>query len=288
MNYRKEIVSARKELDPLIREIKGLCFMGFSLENTRVLANYFAANVETMTGYEPRLAFTKAIVVDYGRLWKKAENQFVQKLDKSFYDLENTPVHNELIEIRDKLVAHVDKGYETLAVVLDGTTVTNDVPRENRHESVFLGMSLRGEGKGFLWWINNVDTVQRIADHIEKYRQLTYEKLKATTQVCLEVSQRYGHVIRELEDIVAFREFEDQGGGERRQLDIIEGSIQAPDEKELKIGRLNLTATISLYASGVFIPSEEVRTAGYVFTIDEGKFNVAFIDHTPPKPQSNN
>ena len=73
MDYKTEVRKARKALDPLVREIKGLCFMGFSLENTAILSKYYVEHIDVL-GYETRLAFTKAIIVDYGRLWKGNKN----------------------------------------------------------------------------------------------------------------------------------------------------------------------------------------------------------------------
>ena len=275
MNLEKDIEKARNELDPMVREIKGLVFFAMSLENTTKMANYYADNLAGL-GIDALLAFTKAIVVDYGRLWAKTDNEFIVKLDKSFFPA-NTPVHDELLELRNKLVAHPDKEFETLELMVGGTTFVNERRDPKTHDNVFVAFNTRAEVKGAMWWIKDSATAQRIRDHVADYRQRTYRKLSDVARLFVSACQRHTHVVKELNDLFSIREFTDLGEGKRRQPDMSEGPLSVSDPKPLKIGRTNLMETVSIYESGFHKPSEKVVGPGFTIEVGkDGKFNVTF------------
>lgn len=280
MDLKKEIKEARNELDPMAREIKGLTFFAMSLQNTKTMADYYAGNLSSL-GLEACLAFTKAIVVDYGRLWKRTNNKFIHRLDKSFFPA-NAPVHDELLELRDKLVAHPAKGFESLELRVGGSTVVNERADPNtHHEDVFVTLNIRVEVKDAMWWIKDINTAKRICDHVSIYHQITLKKLSDVAREFIFACQRRAHVVKELDDLFSVREFEDQGGGQRRQPDISEGLLHVSEPKPLKIGRTNLVPTVSIYESGVHISSDKVRGPGFTIEVTkDGKFNVTFPFHT--------
>ena len=279
MDLKKEIKDARKELDPMAREIKGLGFFGMSLQNTKTMADYYVENLSNLK-HEACMAFTKAIIVDYGRLWKKTNNKFIDRLDKGFFPT-NAPVHDELLQLRDKLVAHPDKGFESLALRVGGLTVVNESADSNTHGSVFVTLNTRIEVIGAMWWVKDIDTAKRIRDHISTYHRITYEKLRDVARKFIFSCQRRAHVLKELDDLFSIRDFVDQGRGQRRRPDISEGPIHACEPKELKIGRTNLVGTIGIYESGDHISSDKVKGLGFTIEFrNDGKLNVTFPFHT--------
>ena len=279
LNHKKEVKNARKELDPIIREIKGLNFMGMSLQNTKTMSDYYYDNLKIL-GFETCMAFTKAIIVDYGRLWKSTSNKYISSLDKSFFP-SNSPVHDELLELRDKLVAHPDKGFETMEIRAGGTTVKNDRYDPNTHQEVFVTLNARAEIIGSMWWIKDSHTMLRIRDHIRSFLDCVFKRLKEIAKLFVSTCQKYAHVIKELNDLFSIREFEDQGNGQRRQPDISEGSLKASEPKPLKIGRTNLVATVSIWESMSHLPKGKVRGPGFTIEISpDGKFNITFPLHS--------
>jgi hypothetical protein len=278
-NHKKSVKEARKELDPIVRELKGLTFFALSLQNTLKMADFYTNNLDNL-GHESCLAFTKAIVVDYGRLWKSTSNKFIKNLDKSFLST-TSRVHEELLELRDRLVAHPDKGFESIEVRISGSTAVNNPRKENTHENVFITLNARAEVKDPMWWINDKNTSIRIRDHIKKYLDLVYKKLSTIGKSLVLACQMHSHVVSELGDIMSTMEYEIENADERKRPNIWDGPFAVSEPHPLKIGRSNLACTIGIWESANYFPKGEVRGPGFVIRVtDVGKLNVSFPPHS--------
>jgi len=275
MDLKKETVQARSQLMPIVQELKGLGFLSMSLQNTKMMSNCFVKNYAT---FEPAIsmAFSKAIVVDYGRLWKQTNNKYLTKINMSFLPI-GLSAHNELLELRDKLVAHPDHGFETLELGIGGMTINNDPQAPDTHDNVFVALNTRIEVRGSMWWINDLSTIERINSHIEDCLKYTYDRLKLRAEEFVHLCTHHAHVLKELNDLFSLREFIDDGDGKRTQPDIVQNPLGVSEPKTLKVGRTNLVATMGVYESGSFMPVEKITGNGFIIELTkENDFRVTF------------
>ena len=231
---------------------------------------------------ESHLAFTKALVIDYGKPFTGNRSAPLRALDKSFLDeLQARDIHLKMMELRHRMVAHIDDGFETQQVVVIGTTVPNDIPNSKRLNNVFVGMGARVEMLGALWWLEDTATIECIRDHIEACAEATAAQIRESATTLVANVRLYGHVFRELDDLIQIQELAD-GDESKRFPEQHEGQITAPTPTELQIGRQNVASMVTRYDS---TPEqlEETRQNGFrILMNDQGEgthqWTVSFLD----------
>lgn len=278
-----DIKEARSIIEPVALRLRGLGQLWhiFFMAHKVAIA-FFEARSAGQNSMEAHLVFTKALVIDYGKPFTPNRSQALEALDKSYLKtLMANDIHGNLLELRHKMVAHIDDGFETQQVVVMGTTVANNIANPKRLEKVFVGMGARVEMLGAPWWLDDTSTIEAIRDHIAACAEATGAQIRESATLLVKMARRYGHVFHELEDLVAIQELE--GNEESKRFpDQHEGEITAARPIELQIGRQNVASMVTRYDS---TPEqlEETRQNGFrIILEDQGKGmyrqTVSFLD----------
>lgn len=279
-----DVERARSELQPMVYRLQGLAQLWLIFLIAHRMAKSFRDSRQSgRCGPEAHLAFTKAIVIDYGKPWTNNRSAAMRALDLSFLDdLVAKDVHEDLMELRHKMVAHIDEGFETQEVVVIGRSFSNNIPTPRRLTEVFVAMGTRIEMLGAPWWLDNSDTIEQILEHIGCCRDETGAQIRALSQTLVETSRSYGHVLQKMTDILSIQET-DGGVSSGRFPDQHEGSIVAEQPVELRIGRQNVASMVTRYDSTP--PQlEKTQQNGFRITVEGQEesgnytFQVSFLD----------
>ena len=263
------------------------------------LASAFVRDFSTLT-YESKIAYSRSIVVEYARPWSGNQSRYLNSLLNSDdeYPFLNSVIgdcglHDSLIELRDKMAAHFDHGYDSYTVKLRGTDIENR-PRHgerqpNTIERAFIPISVVVEGSRNLWWIDDLGAVQEIEAHIRNCLVAIRDSMAFVCEEFRDESLNHLHVLYGLDDCFLLRSIEtesvDDSGHKSFRFDRAEEAgeqfaLESP--KELSFGDAKLNMLVARYESVVRIPdSLKVDGRGYILELktsgdDQAGWNVIF------------
>ena len=274
------VTKARKEIKPLVERIKGLIQLSVIFETADIMAKAFYGirdGSSPCKGMEVHLAYTKAIVIDYCKPWTGNRSIALKNLDKSFLSaLTESPIHTCLMELRHKMVAHIDEAFETQGVTLIGATVKNNAPMPNRLTDIYVPLASRVDVLGAPWWINDTSTILQIKTHIEKCKEITRLETSNSNYKLVDMSRKHAHVLKHMSDLISLSDLENNGQP-ISYPDISEGTISANTPIELSIGRQNVSSLVARYD---FVPPYPKES-----TVENG-FRISYPSNSEAEPRS--
>jgi hypothetical protein len=154
-------------------------------ESAYVVAQEYHSKYDDLA-YQLRIACTRSFVVDYLKPWSGNYSQQINSLKQNlsgnkwhypFLDqVINTNEHEEFIELRNKIVAHLDQDYEGGGISLKGTVIKNKpinrAKDEGTLDQVFLPALTVLTGNRGLWWLSNKDKISEFVEHIKRTKNI--------------------------------------------------------------------------------------------------------------------
>lgn len=197
-----EIQQARLELEPRIRNIKGLFQYYLMFQTANEIAKEYLEKLTKCT-IPSKIAYSQSIIVSYGKPWTKNENEVLRSTNLKFLDhLKSTKIHQNLMTMRHEVVAHLDDGYEEQAVVLSGTVVPNDVPNPRRLSKLLAPIEIQMDSTGVFFSIDDPVTIAQIWEHTTECAKLTKEQTSNAGRSLLKAVMAHAPVLGELADIL--------------------------------------------------------------------------------------
>jgi len=298
-NITVDIESARKILGPQILTLKGL-IQAWNIFNTaHVLAQDYEASFDTLS-WQAKMAFTKAIVVEYIKPWQSNNGKALKALASNgkinFLQavISGDTVHKSMNELRQQSVAHTNEAFESLGISFRGVKVLNEPQNRARdagtHESVFFPIAPEFRIARGMWWLNNKDKLGEITSHIETCRNVTADQMKIHAVAVRNECLHHMHVLEHLPDLVSLSPLlpSSTGADENPSYDVdaaddFTGSITMSDPIKTKIGDENIQGLVAVYKPSPTIPAgTKIDGKGYVLSVPDefelGKFtwNISF------------
>tara|TARA_B110000116_G_scaffold259981_1_gene262626 strand:+ start:100 stop:1032 length:933 start_codon:yes stop_codon:yes gene_type:complete len=305
LNLSTDIQEAKDILEPKGLELRGLLQLWNILTSSDTMCSAFIRDFDNLN-YETKLAFTKSIIVDYGKPWSGNRSTAIKSImvSKQFPFLNPTiaksNIHNELGELRNKMVAHIDEGYESLGITLRGTTMANINPRRAQDpgtiDELFMPFSVRIESGRGMWWLNDKGKINEISVHIKECIEETGKEIskKATDfrNLCFE----HAHVLKSIPDVVSIEEFAPISGTAENPTFNYESSanlgirFSLTPATAITLGDSNIQSTVGIYEPAPSMPANlVVEGKGYKLTIPEPdengrvSYNASFPKYPYPK-----
>jgi hypothetical protein len=212
-----DIAEARAILEPASIHLRGMFQLWNILTTANKMCEAFIRDFDNLS-YEAKLAYTKGIIVDYFKPWSGNRSKALKKIINSRGEilflnaiLIKSNTHNALKELRNKMVAHIDEGYESLAVTLRGATIKNVLANRPQQpgtlNEVFIPFAVKIESGRGIWWIDNKAKLAEIQTHIDECLQATRVELSKLATDFRNLCFQHIHVIKSLPDVVSIEEF---------------------------------------------------------------------------------
>jgi hypothetical protein len=296
---------AKAELAPFVKSLCGHFQLWNIFTSAQKMTEAFIRDFDSLS-YEAKLAYSKAIIVDYAKPWSgnnsKPLNSLVDKTGTIDFlqSTKNSPhTHEALIQLRDKMVAHIDHGYEGLGVSLRGSTVFN------KHQSrpqdpgtlngVFVPMSVVIENTRGIWWIEDVKGIQEIDQHIVNCISDTQHSLSSIATAFRAKCFNHIHVLDRLNELFQLRQLEEQPSDSPYQKNFrfersstMNENFYFSEPKETKFGNSRISALVGRFEPDPTLPSKlDIEGRGYRLIIkdnSDGKieWNVVFPKYPYP------
>lgn len=210
MKLERDEIRAREALKPHLSKLRGLLQMWINFSSARDVADEFATNFDDLNR-ALRMACNKALIVDYYRPWSGNHNPDLELLAEGsrrptrypFMDAVTAkPEHEYLKELRNKLIAHAEEGYEAFGVTVKGATVINHPLQERRIPSVFLPVQfILGNVRG-ISWIKDKGKIKEIKEHIDFAMTEVQKELHKVAAKFHSICIDHMHVLGNLTDVV--------------------------------------------------------------------------------------
>jgi hypothetical protein len=279
----EDIVEAREILAPYCSRLLGLIQLWNIFTSAKQIADVYISNFDQLS-YQAKLSFTKSIVIDYAKPWTGNRSTALNAIKSSrsydfLHEVEGSPIHEEILELRDRLIAHIDEGYEGLSITLAGGTIVNVNPHRPRDEGtladVFIPTVVRlGSIRG-MWWIESPDKLKDMLQQIELALTSTQNEIASCAKTFLEESLNFPSA----EFNITVQKYADNPGSL---------NIDAP--VTLEFGDGNIQSLVAVYESTPgFDQSTTVEGKGYRFIIGDElsdeklQMNVVFPKYPYPK-----
>ena len=299
INLDSDTEEAKKELEPIAKTLRGLLHLWHMFQSAQLVANEFHQKYNELTE-GLKIACTRSLVVDYYKPWSGNYNEDTKSLlvGKSYpflATIENTSMHEELGELRNKIVGHLDAGYESVGINLKGNRVVNasTIPaqKEGTIDEVFLPAVVTLKGQRGVWWLSDAGKISAICDHIKNTTKLVEQETHVVTKKLRKSSLDHMHVLHRLTDLFDIHE-----------LPLVEGNVDiktheedpvplfAPIPVNLKIGDNNIQSLTTVYEPMPKYPTnDKIEGKGYILDIadftEDGKLqhSVKFPKYPHPK-----
>ena len=294
-----DIAEAKTSLEPYCSRLLGLIQLLNIFISAKQMAAAYISNFEQLS-YQAKLSFTKGIVVDYAKPWTGNRSSALKAIETSKgYDflgeVEHNAIHGEILELRHRLIAHIDEGYEGLSITLAGGSVLNINPNRPRDEGtledVFIPTVVRlGSVRG-MWWIENLDKLNEMLQQINFALTTTQNEITSSSKAFLHESLNFMHVLKEIPDIVNIHEFPSAEFNVTVQKYAENpGSLNIDAPVTLKFGDGNIQSLLVVYESTPgFEQGLTVDGKGYSFIIGEeqhdGKLQMKVVFPIYPHPR---
>ncbi len=298
-----DIEEARAALTPHVTRLKGLLQLWSIFTSAKTIADEYQKEYENL-GYPLKMACTKSLVVDYYKPWSGNYSEelnslrvFSSKKNWSYPFLQPVVIkdeHNQLREVRNSLVAHIDKNFEGLGVTVKGGTIQN-IPQnrpqdEGTIDEVFLPALTLLEGTRGLWWLSDKDKLAAVCTHINGAKELTEEEIRSSTAKFRDACLDYMHVLKQLSDVFAIEEL----GFEAANIEVTSHAdspkpSNATTPVATQIGDQNTDSLVIFYEPKPLYPTNtEIKGKGYLLKLgnfDKGKLlmSVSFPKYPYPK-----
>jgi len=171
-NLDSDASEAHQELEPLVVRLQGLLQMWHMFQSAKVVSREFHSKFDDLT-YQLKIACTRSFVVDYLKPWSGNFSSEINSLkvytsskkwSYPFLDqIAQKDEHQQLQELRNSSVAHLDQDYEGGGLSLKGIKVENN-PTGGKQEGTLDGVFLPAVpvivGIRGLWWLSNKNKVE--------------------------------------------------------------------------------------------------------------------------------
>jgi len=304
-NITDDVEIARIILDPQILALKGL-IQAWNIFNTaHVLAQDYETSFDKLS-WQAKMAFTKAIVVEYIKPWQSNNGKALKELaPKGKIDflqavISGDTVHKSMNELRQQSVAHTNEAFESLGISFRGIRVVDEPKNRARdagtHKSVFFPIVPEFRIARGMWWLNNKDKLREITSHIEACRNETANQMKAKAVAVRDECLHHMHVLEHLSDFVSLTPLSPSNTGPDENIsydvgaaDEFTGSITMSTPIKTKIGDENIQALVAVYKPSPTLPAgTKVDGKGYILSVPDefelGKFtwNISFPTYPHP------
>ena len=304
IDLRNDIIEARNALESKVIRLKGLLQLWNIFTSAKTIVDEFHKDYDSLT-MPLKLACTKGFVVDYFKPWSgnfsdeiNSLKVYKSKNNWSYPFLDATiknNIHHEIEEIRNKMVAHIDKDFEGLGVTVKGATIENIIAQRPKQpgtlNNVFVPATIMLTSTRGMWWLSDKDKLGDICTYINKVKLRVEEEIRAATSDFRNSCMDHMHVIRDLSDIIGIEE-----------LPLKEGNVKATSFGELpkpfyasapvstKIGDDKIQSLVSVYEPKPVYPTNtDIKGKGYILKLgkytDEGNLEMQIVFPRYPAPK---
>ena len=303
MNLDNDVAEAHQEIEPFVLRLQGLLQMWHMFQSARVVSQEFHSKFDTLS-YQLKIACTRSFIVDYLKPWSgnfsseiNSLKVYVSKKQWSYPFLDalvQSDEHEQLLELRNSAVAHLDQDYEGGGLSLKGIRIVNAPTggkQEGTLDDVFLPAVSVIAGIRGLWWLSNRDKLRELCNHIEDAKILVESEIRNTAGQFREACINHMHVLSQLCHLFGIVE-----------MPLVEGvanitthaedpkPLSSDNPKQLSVGDQNIQSLVTVYEPRPEYPTEtEFNGKGYKLTIgtmtEEGQlqYNVSFPKYPYPK-----
>ncbi len=303
VDLQNDIEIARKEIGPHALRLKGLLQMWHMFQSASVVAQEFHSKFDELS-YQLKIACTRSFVVDYLKPWSGNFSPEINSLQAHtskkkwsypFLDrITEADEHEQLIELRNSTVAHLDKEYEGGGLSLKGVRIEN-APTGGKQDGtlseVFLPAISVMAGVRGLWWLSNKEKLGELCKHIETTKELVEVEIRVSAKAFRESCIEHMHVLSQLPDLFSTVEIPLVAGhanvtshGEDPK------PLSITDPAKLKIGDQNIQSLVTVYEPRPEYPTDmDIKGKGYRLKIGQANengqldFNVSFPKYPYPK-----
>lgn len=303
VNLQNDVNEARTEIEPHVLRLQGLLQMWHMFQSAVVVSQEFHSKFDDLS-YQLKIACTRSFVVDYLKPWSGNYSPEINSLKVSasnnkwsypFLDsITQTDEHEQLIELRNSTVAHLDREYEGGGLSVKGMRVVNAPAggkQEGTLDEVFLPAVAVISGIRGLWWLSSKEKLEELCVHIENAKKLVESEIHETSKHFREACINHMHVLNQLQDLfglVELPQFEGTVNVTKHSEDPRPLSTSNP--KVLKIGDQNIQSLVTVYEPRPEYPANtELKGKGYRLRIGEASengqldFNISFPKYPYPK-----
>ncbi len=304
INLKDDLTEAHQLLQPQVNRLKGLIQLWNIFASSKSIADEFHQNYDNLSD-TLKMACTKGIVIDYCKPWSDNFSEELNSLkvyetkkkwkfpflDKSV----SSNLHSELEEIRNKMVAHVDKDFEGLGVTLKGATIQNRIEARPRQdgtlEHVFLPAAVTLTSNRGMWWLSDKNKLGEICKHINETKIQVEEEIRESTREFRNLCLDHMHVIDKLTDLMTIEEQPYTNGNvELTSHSKLPKPFYASAPISTKIGDEKIQNLITVYEPSPMYPTGiEILGKGYRLKLgdfsEDGKLEMQVIFPKYPAPK---
>jgi hypothetical protein len=299
-----DIQTAREAIKPKIDRLLGLLQMWHMFQTAKVVADEFHIKYDDLS-FPLRIACTRSLATDYMKAWSGNQSPEINALkvfnaanrwSYPFLDsISAKSEHEQLRELRNKIVAHLDRDYEGGGVTLKGTRIEN-VPAnrpqdEGTLDNVFLPTLAVMAGRRGLWWLSDKGKIAELCEHINEAKALVEGEIRNAANEFRLGCIDHMHVVGLLPDLFATVNTPIEAGNVKVDpFTVSPVPLSTSDPVELLIGDQRIQSLATVYEPRPEYPTNvEIRGKGYSLTIGEMSgdgqltFNVSFPKYPHPK-----
>jgi hypothetical protein len=301
----KDARKADVELRPFVKSLCGHFQLWNIFTSALKMTEAFARDFNTLS-YEAKLAYSKAIIVDYAKPWSSNNSKPLKSLiDENgkitFLEsvINNSHTHSALVELRDKLVAHIDHGFEGLGVSIRGATIGNNPQNRTQDpgtlDNVFVPVSIVIENARGIWWIDDPEGIREIEQHLQNCITETQHSLSKLATEFRDKCFEHAHVLNRLEELFQIRELEEKDSDipyhknyEFERSSTLNEKFHISNPKETKFGSSRINTLVGRYEPDPSLPSDlDLEGRGYRLIIKDNSngtvnWNVIFPKYPYP------
>jgi len=306
IDLKEDIEEAQSLLEPHATRLKGLVQLWNIFTSAKTIADEYYKEFDNLS-YPLKVASTKGLVVDYFKPWSGNYSEELNSLrvfstskkwSYPFLDrIIGTHIHQSLEEVRNRMVAHIDKDFEGLGVTVKGATVANKPAhgqkQEGTLENVFLPATIMLTSNRGMWWLSDKDKLGEICDHINETKKLVEEEIRVSTSIFRDLCMDHMHVLKNMSDIIGVEELPFQEGN----IDVTSpGELPKPFYSSMPISTMigdeNIQSLITVYAPRPAYPTNiDIKGKGYILKLgnvtDQSKLEMQVVFPKYPYPKEN-
>ena len=228
-----------------------------------------------------RSVFSKALVVDYAKPWLGNRGQDLRALlngsdEISFLShiISASGTHAALQELRNKIVAHSDEGYESVGIAIKAARSVNIPQHQPRDPGtlshVHIPLAIRVDSNR-AYAISDKAKLQEILEHIELCLKATAAEISAEAAKLRAVGFQHMHVLEKLTDVFTIELQAQTGTAAHFDVELVTLEsfplvFSGPTPVEPQIGSSSLEYVLTCYEPDPSLPgSVDVKGRGYHF-----------------------
>ena len=304
LDLSNDIEEARRVITPYVVRLQGLLQMWHMFQSARVVSQEYHTKHDSLT-YQLKISCTRSFVVDYMKPWSgnyspeiNSLKVYTSKKKWSYPFLDSvvqTAEHEQLIELRNSIVAHLDRDYEGGGLTLKGVRIlnapTNRKQDKGTLDQVFLPAIPVIEGRRGLWWLSSKEKLGELCEHIDNARGQVEEEIRSTAALFRKTCIDHMHVLSKLPDLFGIVEIPIVAGNANVTSHAEDPKpLSGSDPVDLKIGEQNIQSLMTVYEPRPEYPTKvDIEGKGYRLKIGEMSesgqldFTVTFPKYPYPK-----